>query len=105
MLAIHLPRFSRAFVIMAQNVKHPMQKKPKDFIIEASVTRRRLRCGSFNADHNVPNQSAPMHTALAFEQRERENVGGPIATPPSPIQRLHLSIGNERNGQFGTPMT
>src|SRR5439155_4578538 len=90
----------RALVVVAEEVEEPVDQEPVRLASERLAALRRLAPGGIDRDHDVAEEPVRRPTrALAL--REGEHVGRAVAAAPAPVERAHLAVGDQDDGELG----
>src|SRR5207245_7290333 len=90
----------RALVVVAEEVEEPVDQEPVRLASERLAALRRLAPGGIDRDHDVAEEPVGRPTrALAL--REGEHVGRAVAPAPAPVERAHLAVGDQDDGELG----
>ncbi len=116
--AAHRGRLPAAFfVVVAEQVKHAVEEKAREFFLEGHAAPRRLPGGGVEVDRHVaeeegraarrrPPPPAPPEPPglLRGELGKGEDVGGVVAPQVLPVEDAHRPVPDEEDRQLG-PLT
>lgn len=87
-------------MVVADQMERSVNHESRQLVVEGAAASARLTLRGLDSDDDVAEQLSAKLRPLPFEQREGENVGGPLLAPVALVQLGDLTVGHQVEGKF-----
>ena len=89
------------FVVVPEQMQQPVERQPAELETDPVTGRMGLSCRDALGDHDVTQEPGTTPRTRRIDVgRERQYIGGPVPAQKPPVERSHLRVAHERDGNI-----